>query len=402
MNDARGHRTLRVSTAHGESGDLRRESQFVFAYQTDNPDCGISLLMPPNSVPYSANILPGVLRQNLPEGYLLDLIRASLGNTMKADDFNILAVTGSQTIGRVRAHADDAPKMRQQSEDLKTLLAWNEPEDVFEYLAAKYALASGISGVQPKVLTIARSDDEVVEKGAMKDRNLIIKASGADYPGLAENEYHCMTIGRQAGLKVPTFWLSDNREIFVVERFDIDRVNGDYLGFEDMTALTGKQNKDKYESSYETVAKAIGIFASAAHKTESLTEFFKSLVLSILVRNGDAHLKNFGLLYATPRSGDIRLSPLYDIVNTTAYLPKDAMALKMNKSKAWPTREQLLEFGKVHCRLDRPAAIVDDLIDVAISYRPEISAGEIWQSVSEQIKKGASSVRSARTFGGVI
>ena len=78
---------------------------------------------------------------------------------------------------------------------------------------------------------------------------------------------------------------------------------------------------------------------------------FEAVVLSVVLRNGDAHLKNFGLLYTSPASEDCRLSPLYDVICTTAYLPRDQMALKLAKTKAWPNRRVLLEYGKRNCHV---------------------------------------------------
>jgi serine/threonine-protein kinase HipA len=388
---------LFIHTSQGMAGQLTRESQIVFGYRTDDPACEISLTMPLRAETYSANVLPGVLRQNLPEGYLLQWIHERFGKTMKMDDFNILALTGGDMIGRVSVGRDENHIDKVKAEDLGALLAWKGSENLFDYLAEKYAGASGISGVQPKVLATAyRDDGETVIKGAMKDRNLIIKASGADFEGLAENEFHCMSMGKLAGLQVPEFWLSENREIFVIERFDIDPKSGAYFGFEDMTALTGKQNNEKYDSSYENVAKAIEIFSSNGYKAQSLNEFFKSLVLSIAVRNGDAHLKNFGLSYSTPRSNDVRLSPLYDIVCTTVYIPRDTIALKMNKEKSWPSREQLIEFGQMHCRLERPADIIDGILESIAAYIPAIEPGEIWGKMHTDIDKGLSSLSKPR------
>lgn len=387
---------LFVHTSQGLAGRLARESQIVFGYRTDDPACEISLTMPLRAETYAANILPGVLRQNLPEGYLLHWIHARFSKTMKMDDFNILALTGSDMIGRVSVSLDALGVEHAKPEDLSALLAWKGTESLFDYLAEKYAGSSGISGVQPKVLASAYGGKETVDKGAMKDRSLIIKASGADFDGLAENEFHCMTMGKLAGLDVPQFWLSENKEVFIIERFDIDPQSGTYLGFEDMTALTGKQNDGKYDSSYENVAKAIDIFASNRYQTPSLTAFFKSLVLSMIVRNGDAHLKNFGLLYTTPQTDDVRLSPLYDIVCTTAYIPRDTIALKMNKEKAWPTRDQLIAFGKAHCKLDRPAAIIDELLEVVASYVPAIETGDIWQKMQPEIAKGVALLSKPR------
>lgn len=388
---------LFVHTSQGLAGQLTRESQIVFGYRTEDPYCEISLTMPLRAETYAANILPGVLRQNLPEGYLLHWIRERFGKTMKMDDFNILALTGSDMIGRVSVSLNENHVEHAKAEDLSALLSWKGSESLFDYLAEKYAGTSGISGVQPKVLAVAYEDKETVDKGIMKDRRLIIKASGADYEGLAENEFHCMTMGMLAGLNVPKFWLSENKEVFVIERFDIDPTSGEYLGFEDMTALTGKQNDGKYDSSYENVAKAIDIFSSSAYKAQSLAEFFKSLVLSIAVRNGDAHLKNFGMLYTTPESNDVRLSPLYDIVCTTAYIPRDTIALKMNKAKVWPSREQLIEFGKAHCKLDRPVEIIDEVLNVVTAYAPAIETGQIWKKMQPELVKGAGSLSKPRS-----
>jgi serine/threonine-protein kinase HipA len=343
--------------------------------------------MPLRAKSYAANILPGVLRQNLPEGYLLDWIREHFAKTTKLDDMTILAISGRDVIGRVRCQQAEAPQSSQQAGvGLKSILTWKGSEDLFQHLAQQYALASGISGVQPKVVVPAESgDDEVIEKVSLKARSLIVKASGDDYPGLAENEFHCMSIAKMAGLVVPDFWLSDDKKLFVVKRFDIGE-NG-YLGFEDMTSLMNRQNAEKYNGSYEMVAKAISMFASPDHREASLHELFATIALSILLRNGDAHLKNFGMLYTDTQSPDCRLSPLYDVVNTTAYLPRDTLALKLKGSKSWPRPKDLIEFGKEHCRVDRPEDILSRLATVARAYQPPENSA-IWQKMKPEIAFG--------------
>jgi hypothetical protein len=47
---------------------------------------------------------------------------------------------------------------------------------------------------------------------------------------------------------------------------------------------------------------------------------------------GDAHLQNFGIVmfWAQPAS-----APVYDLVTTTAHLPKEGMALTLNGSTQW-------------------------------------------------------------------
>ena len=81
-----------------------------------------------------------------------------------------------------------------------------------------------------------------------------------------------------------------------MKRFDLND-DGTALGFEDMCVLQAKTRDDKYNGSYEQVAKTIKTFSSPAHKQASLEQFFKVIVLSNALQNGDAHLKNFGMLY---------------------------------------------------------------------------------------------------------
>jgi serine/threonine-protein kinase HipA len=378
MTELKKVKQLPVLTTQGLAGALTRESQYVFNYTTQNTACEIALTMPLRAQSYASSILPGVIRQNLPEGYLLDWIKAHFGKVVaKLDDMAIMGISGRNTIGRVYCVEGEIPRSRSTHESLQTLLTWKGTEGLFEELSERFAVLSGVSGVQPKVL-VSATDADVIEKVSMKEREFIIKSSGDDYPGLAENEFICMSIATKAELDVPKCWLSDDRTLFIIERFDIE---GDrYLGFEDMTALMNKQNTEKYTGSYEQIAKAINLFVTPALRQSSLESLFSTVALSVLLRNGDAHLKNFGLLYTHPQTGDVRLSPLYDVVTTTVYLPRDVLALKLAKSKAWPTKKQLVAFGKAHCNLDRPEQIAERIADAAMAYRPEEDSA-IWQQM---------------------
>jgi serine/threonine-protein kinase HipA len=82
------------------------------------------------------------------------------------------------------------------------------------------------------------------------------------------------------------------------------------------------------------------------------------VTLSCIVGNGDAHLKNFGLLYSDPTQRDARLAPAYDIVNTTAYIPEDVLALDLAGSKSlFASRQGLLDFARL-CDVARPEEII--------------------------------------------
>ena len=176
----------------------------------------------------------------------------------------------------------------------------------------------------------------------------IVKSWGEDYPNLALNEYYCMQIIKKANIEVPEFYLSDDYKLFIMKRFDLG-ADGTFLGFEDMCVLQAKQRDDKYDGSYEAIAKTIKIFTSAKHKKNALRQFFKMIVINNFVQNGDAHLKNYGLLYEGIHN--VKLAPSYDVVSTTMYIKNDIPALHLLGSKKWWSRKFLIRFANETCDL---------------------------------------------------
>jgi serine/threonine-protein kinase HipA len=106
------------------------------------------------------------------------------------------------------------------------------------------------------------------------------------------------------------------------------------------------------------MSKVLSVYSSNIkddHKT-----LFKMLVHSCMVGNGDAHLKNYAMLY--DKLDDMRLSPLYDVVNTQIYNPADTLALGLGKSKEFPDRKRLIDFGK-SISVKNCEDIIDEMAD---------------------------------------
>jgi serine/threonine-protein kinase HipA len=360
---------LEVATPQGRAGRLGNErGSYFFIYDGDaDPARSVSLLMPVRLAPYSTGALPPVFAMNLPEGYVLSEIRDRLAKVVRIDPLLLLAITGdSHPIGRLTLHSDAWAELLPDratppaGERIEDILHWSGGGDLFRELVDRYVLRSGISGIQPKVV--------VPERGCAHTTDLIVKSGRDEYPHLAVNEYVCMTIAKEAGLPVPEFWLSDDRELFLMRRFDAD-ASGMRLGFEDFAALTGRQPEQKYEGSYRMLARAIRTFVAPDHVPAALGQLFDTVALSCAVRNGDAHLKNFGVVYTHPAAGDVRLAPAYDIVNTTMYLPNDSLALKLGAGKAFAGRAALAELA-IECdvadadaRIDRIVAAIDVVLE---------------------------------------
>jgi serine/threonine-protein kinase HipA len=202
-----------------------------------------------------------------------------------------------------------------------------------------------------------------------------------------------MDAARRAGMPVPEFYLSDNRQLFVMRRFDRDAEQR-AIGFEDMAVLMGRGTEQKYDSSYENIAKAIRLFCAPEHVRESLDQFFDIVALSCMVGNGDAHLKNFGVLYRDPLGADAQLAPAYDIVNTTAYIKDDALALRLDGSKSlFGSRLGILSLAstcdirKPNVRIARLIAAVQASLQENASLRPH--APLVFEAIEHAVERYA-------------
>jgi len=340
---------LAVWAAGCRAGLLDRtpdQRQYVFAYDQSvaSPDARVSLTMPVRLESWLSRDLHPIFQMNLPEGALLEAIRRAIAKLAGEDDLTILRVTGGNQIGRNRFSlpGDTAPGVVETAESLDDLLSYPDTEELFHDLVARYALRSGVSGVQPKVML------DATERGTAAVGGYIVKSWGADYPQLAANEFFCMTAAKRAGLPVPEFHLSGNGGLFVMKRFDL--AEGYSLGFEDMCSLQALGTAQKYGSTYERVARTIKDYVSGEFLQAAREQFFASLVLSCMIRNGDAHLKNFGVLYERPGQ-PVRLAPVYDMVTTVAYIPKDVPALSLAGTKKWWPRKVLEKFAVSHLAL---------------------------------------------------
>ena len=373
MND-RKITLLTVTTPQGPAGELHKASRYAFNYTSADYTREVSLIMPLRAESYADTVLPTIFAMNKPEGYLADRLWERFGKSFDLDDMRLLAITGANQIGRLRyAEPGKEQQILRPDVGLDVLLASGASDELFEYLVNTY-LTSGISGFQPKVMmpdanalsvsaaTATLEDRGLVDRSTAVTPDLIVKSAGYEYPCLAQNEFLCMSAAKKAGLLVPDFWLSNDGSLFVMRRFDLRGPEKMQWGFEDMAVLLRKNALQKYQSSYERVAQIIALICQE-NASESLARYFDYLALSVMVRNGDAHLKNFGLLYDHPNGAAPALSPLYDVVTTSAYDIEDPqsgrkltdrkLALKLNKVLTYPDRKTLLQFARVHCGIGR-------------------------------------------------
>lgn len=176
--------------------------------------------------------------------------------------------------------------------------------------------------------------------------NWIIKTPSTLYPGVPANEYTCMTLTQFAGVTIPdirllplanleglpAIQLPAEPHAYAIRRFDRDASDG-RIHTEDFAQILQKYPHEKYHSSnYEMLGRILQQFS--ADSTADLQQLARRLLVNILLGNGDAHLKNWTVIYPDQRNP--RLAPAYDILYTQAYITGETQAaLNMGDSKDW-------------------------------------------------------------------
>ncbi|UAN03661.1 type II toxin-antitoxin system HipA family toxin [Achromobacter mucicolens] len=311
---------------------------------------------------------PPFLEVSLPEGHMRRAMLARLPARVEPDDFALLRAVGGNMIGLIKAVDSSAtalPSIAGLRLGVTEALQMEEGSLVGLAFDAGKAWP-GISGGFMKFLMTSPAASL-----SERERHWIVKLADGDRPGLCAVEYFGMWAARSMGLEVPETIISDDYSRYMVERFDLD-ARGEQLGFTDLCAISGAPAADKYSSSAERIVGMLEAACDSSTVARSLDAFFAQYLLASVIRNGDAHLKNFGLLYGQTRPAT--LSPVYDMLSMAVYAPTrndgdadDGMALTLNGSRRWPAPAMLSGLAR-RCRVshEREAFWVDRLVTALV------------------------------------
>jgi serine/threonine-protein kinase HipA len=349
---------IKVWTDAAEAGLLDRHatrgSSFVYL-----PDVArarsVSVTMPVRLPSWDVQFgLTPIFEMNLPEGVLRERLRLAFAKaTGTFDEFDLLGIVGRSQVGRIR-YTSQKEQLQEDVpfQSVDEILEKRRGGERFRYLIEKFATFSGISGVQPKILVRDEGASAALSKAthrlseSYRGATHIVKFwEQNEYPQLAANEFFCLKVAEKSGLDVPPNRLAEDALALVIDRFDL-RPDGTSRGFEDFAVLNARRTDEKYRGSYESsIMKRFAEFANSPHVGEDLERLFTLIVINCALRNGDAHLQNFGIVYDDVQ-GEARLAPVYDLVTTSVYLPKDSMALTLNGTTKWASAKELQRLGE--------------------------------------------------------
>ena len=131
--------------------------------------------------------------------------------------------------------------------------------------------------------------------------------------------------------KLPSINLPNETHAFAIRR--VDRNNNQRIHMEDFAQILVKYPNQKYDcANYEQIGKVL--YQYTGDSLSNAQQFARQLLVNILLANGDAHLKNWSLIY--PDTITPELSPAYDIVTTSVYIDAETkFVLNLGESKEW-------------------------------------------------------------------
>jgi serine/threonine-protein kinase HipA len=269
----------------------------------------------------------------LPEGEARIAVAQDIG--VRPDDtFGLIRALGRDCAGAIVVQPIDEPPPPQPT--ISTARPLTEAE-IAELVANLREAPLGIgsrvrmslAGVQEKLLLTRLADGQWGQPVDATPSTHILKPEVTRYPGTVENEAFCMRLAKHLELDVAEVetTAANGRKLMVVRRYDrVVHPDGsiERLHQEDFCQATGTPPSQKYEDDGGPSLKRIADilqFVAGPGETEAL---LRATVLNVLIGNGDAHGKNFSLLYD---SRGMRLAPLYDLASTLYYIEEERLAM---------------------------------------------------------------------------
>ena len=157
----------------------------------------------------------------------------------------------------------------------------------------------------------------------------IAKLHDPQYPDLPQIEHATLLWARTSGILTPEVRLTTtdafvslpegvptgDGTVFLTQRFD--RVPR-RTHMEDFAQVLGRA--DQFRGQAEEIGAVLNALCPG-----DLERYVRQIVFNIFAGNGDAHLKNWSIIY--PNGRQAQLSPAYDLVPTILYLPGQRLCL---------------------------------------------------------------------------
>lgn len=333
------------------------KGRLSFRYDADYVSSGIgeaiSYTLPVRLEPYSGGEVVAFFSNLLPD----ESVRVKIAQYLGISHTNIFALLkniGEDCAGAVVLLQPER-EFTAQEQAIYRHLSDDEAHDILQRLperplnvGEKDFHISG-AGAQDKLVACVQDGHIVLPLNGTPSTH-IIKPGIPRFPESVFNEFYCMRLAKECKLDTADCDLLYLKGIpyYVTRRYDraLDKSGCTRLHQEDFCQLLCYEPSVKYESEGgPRLLQCFQLLRDMALPAADMIEFFRRIIFIFLIGNGDAHAKNFSVIY---HGSGARLSPAYDLLSTAVYpnLPaKLAMKIEGRNGFPWITRNKFLRMG---------------------------------------------------------
>jgi len=302
-------------------------SGLAFAYDAEYADSPrsepLSHVLPVRKGEYAGNAVESYFSNLLPDDY----VRTRIGEILKIpreNTFALLEAIGGDCAGAIAFYRPGVTpttmvdECRQLDDDEAVRILADLEKRPLNVGDEGFRISG--AGAQDKLVACVRDGHVWLPLNGTPSTH-IIKPDIRNYPGSVLNEHFCMKLAAACGHDVAVCDLLSLRgeTYYVTSRYDREIVDGKTarLHQEDFCQVLGIDPKHKYEAQGGPgLAECQGLLSALDLSSTERMEFWGRIAFNFLVGNGDAHGKNFSVLY---QGGHCALAPMYDIMSTTVY-----------------------------------------------------------------------------------
>lgn len=329
--------------------------QYDKDYITNNERAPLSASLPLNDTIFNDNVARPFFDGLLPE----DVARVQIARILKTDTRNTFALLkgiGADCAGaisiqpaNVKIQDPAKPEYRYVNDDeAYNILGSLKIRPL--YIGDDDFRISG-SGAQDKLIACIVNNQLALPLNGTPSTH-IIKPNIEGYSNTTLNELFCMKLAKACGLNAPECFIKTikDKKFYVVERYDREKNNGLWTRIhqEDFCQILNILPENKYESDGgPSLESCFALLDKISVSASSKIAFIDLVIFNYLIGNGDAHAKNFSVLY---KNNIPELAPCYDLMCTAIMAPyydKHRMAMKLGASKYYMSRVKRENFEKL-------------------------------------------------------
>ena len=319
----------------------RLEFSYQDSYLQDSNATQLSSQFPLNQKSFEHEVTHNFFSALLPDEYVREFLAKHLQISV-TNTFELLKIVGGECAGAVSLYPKNKKKFLKKTNHYRVLTD-REAAKILESLEQRPFLADdgdirmSVAGAQNKLL-ISFKDNKVAIPLYNSVSTHIVKTEIKGFEETVCNEYFCMRLAQEIGFNVPEINIFElnKKSYYLISRYDrIHDSEGNYsrLHQEDFCQILSFPPETKYErEGGPTLNQCFNLLKNkiSLGRMQGMTfiDFIDLVIFNFIIGNGDAHAKNFSILY---KAKEESLAPCYDLLSTKVYANphKSKMAMKL-------------------------------------------------------------------------